>query len=321
MAILAAPGNDIPLAPERMDGYRAFANKLWNATRFVLLKAADAPPAAIPEHGLGLAERWILSRAEVALAAVNDGLASYRFDRAADALYHFVWHEFCDRYIEMAKLALAGSDAAGARAVLLSVLDRVLRMLHPFMPFVTEELWHRLPGERQLLAVSAWPSPDPRRVDPAAEHEAERLQAVAVAIRNLRAEAGIEPHRAIDVLVEPGSPDDGALLEREAALIALLARAATLRVVADVPADLVAARSARGGVRLAIPHEGVLDVGAERDLRKVEQELAQRAARLADDVFISRAKPVAVEKERRIHRELTERRQQLVDTLAGLGVG
>jgi valyl-tRNA synthetase len=326
MAILAAPGNDIPLAPERMDGYRAFANKLWNATRFALLKLGDTPPRNPDRGSRALPERWILSRAQATLREVDESLEHYRFDRAADALYHFVWHEFCDWYIELAKPALAGDGprTSAAASVLLEVLSAVLRMLHPFMPFITEELWEKLPGTSTRLAVSPWPERDAARLDPAAEEEMQRFQALVVALRNLRAESGIPPASRVDVLLHAEEEEAAALVREHGDLLAQLVRAGDLRLVDRIDPAIAAARTVVGRTRVAIPLEGLLDLDAERsrlrkDLDKVERELASRARRLGDAGFLQRAPEAVVDKERRIRTELEERRVRLAETLTRLG--
>jgi valyl-tRNA synthetase len=334
MAILAAPGNDIPLAPERMEGYRAFANKLWNATRFVLMKIGEAPPADRVEELAGsrdvrswpLPERWILSRAEATREQVERALEAYRFDHAADALYHFCWHAFCDWYIECAKPALAGAEpvAGRSRTVLAEVLGRLLAMLHPFMPFITEELWQKLPGRTGELSLGAWPRPEPSWRDPVAESRMEQLQQLVVRMRNLRVESGVEPGRRVRVLLRAEDPGAHELALAERVLIAHLMRAEEVRVVEAFPTDLVATRAIAGPFEVALPLEGLLDLDAERarlqrELGKLEQELAARSKRLSNDSFLERAPPEVVEKERRAQRELAERKERLAASLATLG--
>ena len=329
MAILAAPGNDIPLAHERMEGYRAFANKLWNACRFVLMKLGDDPPRGRYDPGsLALVDRWILSRTHAVVAEVDRSLEQFRFDHAADALYHFVWHEFCDWYIELVKPDLA-EDAdparvATARAVLLEVLDTILRMLHPFMPFVTEELWQKFPHEGALLAAAAWPRSDAALADARAERDVEILQELVVRIRNLRAETGIDPSRRIDVRLHAVSARNAKLLEEQARLVGTLVKASAVEVVPEIPATLVAARGITRGIEIAIPLEGLLDFDAERrrlsrDLEKIDADVETRSRKLANESFLERAPADVVEKERAAHRELLERKRKLETTLAALG--
>jgi valyl-tRNA synthetase len=328
MAVLAAPGNDIPLAPERMEGYRAFANKLWNATRFVLLKLEDgAPPGSFEAEQLSLVDRWILSGAHRVVDEVERALNAYRFDRAAEALYHFVWHQFCDWYIECVKVDLADPARSGtARAVLVHVLDTVLRLLHPFMPFVTEELWQKIPHQGSFLAVAAWPTSDPTRIDQKAERDVEILQDLVVKVRNLRVETNIDPSRRIDVLVHAESARNARLVEEQAALLAALCRASSVRSVETLPADLVAARGVVRGLEVALPLAGLLDFEAERarltrELSRLEEDVAARNRKLANDSFVQRAPAEVVEKERALQRELLDKKRRIESTLATLAGG
>ncbi len=331
MAMLAAPGNDIPLAPERMEGYRAFANKLWNACRFVLLRVGEAPSRGpIREEALTLTDRWILSRTHAVAGEVDRALSQYRFDRAADVLYHFVWHEFCDWYIEIVKPDLSetadAKRADAARAVLLHVVDVVLKLLHPFMPFVTEELWQRFPHDGEFLAMAPWPGPDPGRVDTRAERDMEILQELVVKIRNLRAESNIDPGRRVDILVHAPNARGERLVADEAGLVGSLTRAASLRVVPALDPALVAARGVVRGLEVAIPLEGLLDFDAERarlqrELKKIAADFEARSRKLANESFLERAPSEVVEKERAAHKELLEKKQRIEATLANLGGG
>jgi valyl-tRNA synthetase len=331
MAMLAAPGNDIPLAPERMEGYRAFANKLWNACRFVLLKLEEAPGAVEvpPPEELSLTDRWILSRAHRTIQEVDRALEQYRFDRAADILYHFVWHEFCDWYIECVKPELLGSDAgraAAARAVLSQVVDTTLRLLHPIMPFVTEELWQKFPHDGEYLATAAWPKAVERALDAKAERDMELLQELVVKVRNLRAEAGIDPSRRIEVLVHAETPRNGKLVAAESALLAALTRAASVTVVEAFPPDLVAARGVARGLEAAIPLAGLLDVQAEttrltKELDRVLRDVDARNRKLANESFLERAPAEVVAKERAIQQELLDKKRRIEATLASLTGG
>jgi valyl-tRNA synthetase len=330
MAILAAPGNDIPLAPERMEGYRAFANKLWNACRFVLMKVGDRPARGYRTEDLTLVDRWILSRTQVTIREVDQALEGYRFDRAADALYHFVWHQFCDWYIEFVKpdVQTAAGEAPGrretVRSVLLEVLGTLLRLLHPMIPFITEELWHKLPQDESYLAAADWPRCAEGRIDEQAEHEVELLQETVVKIRNLRAESNIASSRKIEVLLVAEDAGIRQTLGAQVGLIESLVRAGAVRVVDGFPEGLIAARGAISGLQIAIPLEGLLDLEAERarlkkDLEKLARELASRSKKLNNESFLQRAPREVVDKERRLHRELLERRERLEQHLASLG--
>jgi valyl-tRNA synthetase len=328
MAILAAPGNDIPLAPERMEGYRAFTNKLWNATRFVLMKTGESPPSSWEASELTLPDRWILSRFARNLETVDQCLETYRFDHAADALYHFVWGDFCDWYIELAKPGLNADEASRraevTRSVLLTVLSGILRMLHPMMPFVTEELWEKLPGCSGFLAVAAWPTKDDYQTDLAAEEQMKVLQQTVVAIRHLRAESRIDAGKRIPVLLNTADADVSAMLTEQQDLIATLVRAESVTMLDTISDDQVAARGMAAGVQIALPLEGLLDFEAERgrigkELDKVEKELIARSKKLANHSFIQRAPAEVVEKERALKDDLVLRKERLAKNLANLG--
>ncbi|MGH9519740.1 MAG: class I tRNA ligase family protein, partial [Terriglobales bacterium] len=196
LAAMAAPGTDIALAEERMQGYAAFANKIWNAARFIFsqLDRADIAPGrtVTPQH---VVDRWIFSRLNGVAASVNASLEQYRFHDAADTLYHFFWHEFCDWYIELLKPRFEAHDAT-AGGNLWAAFETALRLLHPVMPFLTEELWHAAwasePPQRSI-AFAAFPQADAAAADPAAEIEIARLQAAVTEIRRLRTEAQVPP--------------------------------------------------------------------------------------------------------------------------------
>jgi valyl-tRNA synthetase len=331
MAILAAPGNDIPLAHERMEGYRAFANKLWNATRFVLMRLGDKAASPWNDDDLRRVDRWILSRTERAVAEVERAFLEYRFDRAADALYHFIWHQFCDWYIEFVKPDVqdANSDAPRVetvRAVMLHTVGTLLRLLHPMMPFITEELWEKLPGTEGFIATADWPRARPELVDAQAEADVGLLQQLVVKTRNLRAESHIGPGERIELLVQPDGPETRKLIESETALVAGLVRASTVEVVDRLPQDRIAARGVIDGLQLAVPLEGVLDLDAERarlrkDLQKVATELATRERKLSNASFVERAPAEVVQKERRLLAELQDRSGHLERLLAQLESG
>jgi len=291
------------------------------------MKLDDAPAREIDDASLTLADRWILSRAQATIRSVDEALETYRFDHAADLLYRFAWRQFCDWYIEFVKVDLVkGSEERRrtAQAVLLEVLDILLRLLHPMIPFITEELWSSLPGNHGFLARAEWPEPTDGRDDPDAEAEIDLLRETIVKIRNLRAESNIDPGRRIGVLLHAEDGEARATLREQTALIAALVRAETVQVVERFEEGMIAARGVIRGVQIALPLEGLLDLDAERariakDLDKVGKELAARARKLANPSFVERAPAEVVEKERRLHDELGEREQRLRDLLAVLG--
>jgi valyl-tRNA synthetase len=332
LAIGASPGPSVPLSPQRLDGYRAFANKTWNATRFVLmnLRPEEGRPDIRPED-LTVADRWILSATSRLAEEVNRHLAGFRFDLAANALYHFIWHTFCDWYIEIAKPTLTGPAAGtprgrASRAVLLDTLDILLRLLHPFMPFLTEELWQKLPRQgapAPSISIARFPEENVERIDPEAEALVQEMIEVVTRARNLRAEAGIEPARRIQLLIS--SEQTGALEAAEGfrETISGLCQAERVEISPGGTSSGAAIRTVAGRFELEIPLAGLLDVSVlgekiRKDLRSVESDLDSRRKKLANPSFADRAPAEIVEKERRIEQELAARQRRLAEILSGL---
>jgi len=332
LAAMATPGSDLPLSEERMVGYRAFANKIWNAARFVLMNLGDeagAPPTGgLPEHAsLRLEDRWIMSRLQHLATVVDEKLREFRFDETANALYQFLWHEYCDWYLEMAKPRLLPGapppEAARARAVLLHVLDSVLRLLHPVMPFLTEELWQRLPHDGETIALATYPSHDPAWVDVAAEREVEALMEVVVKVRNIRAELNIDPARRLPLRYLARTPEARGTIAGNAAVIATLARLESVEEAGTAAAG-PAARAVASGVDLAVPLAGIIDIEAERrrlgrEIDKLSKESESHARKLQSADFLTKARPEVVERSRRIHKELLEKIGRLSQTVESLG--
>jgi valyl-tRNA synthetase len=332
MAAMATPGSDLPLAEERLSGYRAFANKIWNATRFVVLNlgegaASQSPPPLPPRADLTIPDRWILSRLQRLAGATETAIAACRFDEAANALYGFLWHEYCDWYLEMAKPSLAPSAPAAdrdrTRAVLVWVLDRVLHLMHPFMPFLTEELWSRIPRSGGILATSALPAGDPALEDDAAEADMAVVMDVVGRVRNIRAELNIDPGRRLPLLYDARDARTARTLAESAAILASLARLERLEASVDPGRHGAAARAVAAGVDLAVPLAGVLDLEAERrrlqrEIDRIAREQEGHARKLDNPDFLGRARPEAVEKTRRAHAELAEKLERLGRTLASI---
>ncbi|HUH08510.1 MAG TPA: valine--tRNA ligase, partial [Egibacteraceae bacterium] len=290
----ATLGQDVPLAEEWVEGARRFANKLWNAANLVLLLTGDEGPALTaegpPAAGLALEDRWILSRLEAARAAVDEDLDGYDFAGAARSLYHFIWDEYCDWYLELAKLR----EDRESKRVLLAVLDAVLRLLHPLMPFVTEEIWRTLCAahESDSLVVAAWPSTDPARRDLRAETEFDALRDVVTELRRFRADHRLPTAARIDVIaVAPGERRT----ELEAGLDGIRRLSGVGQwIFADDPS-----RAAGGplgkvpvtGADLFVPLAGLLDLDEERErltreLDKAKAELARAEGKLANAGFV-----------------------------------
>ncbi|HEY3585787.1 MAG TPA: class I tRNA ligase family protein, partial [Myxococcaceae bacterium] len=326
LAALAAQGRDIKLSLDRVNGYKAFTNKLWNASRFLLLYLGDFHPGTRPlrERPLTVADRWILSRAERVTREANDALGRFEFAEAASALYQFTWHAFCDWYIELAKPALQGTDRERSdttRAVLIHVLDRVLRLLHPFIPFITEEIWHRLPGvpPDAFLMLAAYPTEGPE--DPTAEAEMAPVIAVIEGIRNIRGESNLPPLQRIRAVVQTDDAELRAALERHRGDMESLAGLSevTLRPAGAPPPS--SASWVGQGVSVYVPLAGLLDLDEERarlrkEIARVESDLAALRRKLDNPSFVARAPADVVEKDRARVTELEGRRAKLLDNLS-----
>ncbi len=300
------PGNDLRFHRERLEGTRNFTNKIWNAARFALLNLKDFTPASIQPGDLTLADRWIRSRLNNLTSAITTALATYEIGEAARLLYDFFWGEFCDWYIELLKPRLYGQDEQArqaAQAVLVEVLGQSLQLLHPFMPFITEEIWQHLPGQRGSIMVSPWPLARPERDDRPAEAAMELIMAVTRAVRNLRREMNVPPGREAEVILVTAAAEDRETLAAASGYLAVLAAASPVQVLPSLsrpPARAAAAVS--GGVQILMPLAGLIDLekeGArlEKELQRTRVELARLEQKLARAGFRAKAPAAIVAKE------------------------
>ena len=300
---------DLKFAEEKLLSSRNFANKIWNASRFVMMNLEGYEPGAPLADTV--ADRWILSRLADLSARVDEGLDTYEFGETAHALYDFFWNEFCDWYIELAKSRLTHGDAAQRLAVqriLVFVLDSALRLLHPMMPFVTEAIWRNLPlleaDRADSLMIAAWPSASAlsRFADEGAEASISAVQEIVVAIRGVRARYGVSPRVVLDVVVK--APEHELLfIEGEAELVRALAGVGSLTAspTADKPDH--SAVAVAGSLEIFVPLEGLVDFDAERarlgkEREKAATELGRLVKKLGNKGFLAKAAPEIVEKDR-----------------------
>jgi len=331
-AALAGYGRDIKFDLGRCEGYRNFLNKLWNAARFTLMNTGDEPLPPPQEHEYDVLSRWIRSRLSRTIKQVDEALEGYRFDLAARAMHEFVWHEFCDWYLELAKPALADdADAATARATrytLATVLEATLRMLHPFVPFVTEEIWQRVrrPAgvDTDTIMKTRWPEAD--TIDEAAEADTEWLKRVISAVRSARTELGLAPGKPMPLLIQRGSDSDHERLARFGPFIQRLARIESIDRVDDSRDSADCAVALAGDMRLLIPLAGLVDISAEierlqKQLAREEKGLKQTEGKLANERFVANAPAAVVDKERQRLADHQARVRELsaqIDTLEKL---
>jgi valyl-tRNA synthetase len=344
LASMAAPGTDIAFSEDRTKGYRNFANKIWNAARFMFMNveridAGLRPADASADAGVAgfqiqtLEDRWILSRFNRAARDVDESLKTYRFDEAANRIYDFFWAEFCDWYLELIKPRLNfedGKDTAAARlacANLIDLFESSLRLLHPVMPFITEEIWHAIydgKPPRKSIALAAYPVADEKQIDLTAETEMAILQDLIVSIRNLRAELKVEPKVKVPIEVYAPEPEIRAMLEKNLSAI-LLDRPANVERITFVDSSLANLPGARSTSRFDVHaiYEKEIDVAAERErltkeLEKTDKQLGSAQTRLGDDQFLSKAPPHVVEGLRKQVEEVTILREKSIAKLKEL---
>ncbi|WP_294261418.1 valine--tRNA ligase [uncultured Sphingomonas sp.] len=320
MAAMESQGRDIKMDERRVEGYRNFATKLWNATRFAMANGIGASTGLEPPAATHAVNQWIIAETVETVQALDLALADLRFDAAANAIYQFVWSRFCDWYLELIKGAIDDET----RAVAGWVLDQILVMLHPFMPFITEELWHAL-GEREHdLIVAKWPMPDARALDPAARAEIDWLIRLVSEVRAARTELNVPPGTEIFIQIQNGSAVGSDRLDRNAAVLKRLAKTI---YTPQLQGDIEHGGSIQvivAGDTFVMPLQGVIDLDAERArlakaIAAAGKERDALAGRLSNPSFVERAKPEAVEKARADHADKAAEAERLSAALARLG--
>ena len=333
-ASLASTGRDIRFDLHRVEGYRNFCNKLWNAARFVLMNTEGQ------DTGLGdepcsesLPDRWIQSRLQSVTVNTIDALEQYRLDHAAQAIYEFLWNEYCDWYLEAAKITLHDADPAaarGTRRTLVRVLETVLRLAHPLMPFITEEIWQRiapLAGRSgPTIMLQPYPEPLQETIDQTAIADMEWVMAFILGIRRIRGEMNISPGKAVPVLLQNGSVQDRQRLEHYRLLLDKLGRIENIQWLQDSEQPPESAMALVEQMKVLVPMTGLIDQQAElarleKEMQKLQKELPRLQAKLNNPKFVERAPSAVVEKERTRLQELQaalsklEEQQHLIEGL------
>ncbi|OGW24151.1 MAG: valine--tRNA ligase [Nitrospirae bacterium GWB2_47_37] len=319
LAAFAAQGRDVRFSEERVEGYRHFINKLWNATKFIVSQGRQ--PSAVNIQPSTLPERWILSRLAFAADEVNRNLENYRFNDAANCIYHFVWHEFCDWYIEFTKPVLYhGDDKEKAEVIdcLFFVLEKTIRILHPFIPHVTEELWSSVFGHDESIMISQYPSELPKYPD--AEEKMDYIINAVTGIRSIRGELNIAPSLEIKADIKTLSEDVEDILKGNLTAIMKLTRCKDINIGAGVKRLKGSAVSVEDKMEIYVPIEGLLDVKAEIErLRKEESKINDGVAmlnkKLSNEDFLKNAPKAIVEKERAKYDDLAHKKEKIEENI------
>ena len=318
-----SPGNDMRFSDTRVEASRNFANKIWNAARFILMNLSDDEPAPhIPEN-LALEDKWILSRFNALAEGVTDALEKYELGMAVQKLYDFIWDVFCDWYIEIAKIRLNGSDEAAkqtVKAVLVYVMSNTLKLLHPFMPFITEEIWQALPHTGESIMIAEWVKADDALRFSAEEEEMERIMSAIKAVRNRRAEMNVAPSKKAKIFIETAYADT---FEKGKVFFERLASASEVEVGAKFDDMDDAVSIITESARMYIPMAELVDFQAEiarlqKEKAGVEKELAMVNGKLSNENFVSKAPAAVVEGQRQSKARLEEKLALLDESLQNL---
>ncbi|MWJ27307.1 valine--tRNA ligase [Halomonas sp. ZH2S] len=317
----ATTGRDIKFDMSRLDGYRNFCNKLWNASRYVLMNAegedcgAEFDNDKSSEVELSLADRWIISQLQKTEAQVTKAMEEYRFDHASQALYEFVWNEYCDWYLELSKPVLwdaEANDAAkrGTRRTLVRVLEAILRLAHPMMPYISEEIWQRVApmagtfkGTNDSIMVQPWPQAEQAKVDEQATLDIEWLKGVIIAVRNIRAEMNIVPGKPLDVMLAKGRPEDQSRLESNRLFLSKLAKLESVTWLANPDDAPLCATQLVGEMEVLVPMADLIDKDVElkrlvKEIDKQDKLIGGIEKKLGNEGFLAKAPEAVVEKER-----------------------
>lgn len=311
LSALASTGRDINWDMKRLEGYRNFCNKLWNASRFVLMNTQEHDCGFNGGNRvLSLADRWILAEFNQTVKAYRDAFSAYRFDIASNILYEFTWNQFCDWYLELTKPVMNNGtedELRGTRHTLITVLEALLRLAHPIIPFITEEIWQQV---KPLCGITAdtimlqpLPEVNPAFEDQSALHDLNWIKQMIVGIRNIRAEMNIAPSKALDVNLKDASDDVKRIITENGALIQSMARLSSLTLLSKTDAVPVSTTQLLDGAELLIPMAGLIDKEAEvarltKEISRIEGEIARIAGKLSNDAFVAKAPDAVVAKEK-----------------------
>ena len=310
---LASTGRDINFDMGRMEGFRNFCNKIWNASRYVLMNTEEQVPGR-PENieDYSQADLWIQSCFQKTLQKVEQGMESYRFDLVSQAIYDFFWNEYCDWYLELSKPVLWDESASPAqlnatRYTLLSVLEQSLRLAHPFLPFITEEIWQKLAPmlgiQGESIMLQPYPAQNASIIDPKVDNEIDWVKGVVEAVRNIRGEMAISPAKAIPVLLSKGSKQDKLYLEANSQFLSKLAKLESLSWLDKAEDAPLSSTQLVGTMEVLVPMAGLIDLDAElsrlnKEVDKLDKEISKLSGKLGNEKFVANAPAEVVEKEK-----------------------
>ncbi|MBB3062991.1 valine--tRNA ligase [Microbulbifer rhizosphaerae] len=331
---LAATGRDIKFDVGRIEGFRNFCNKIWNASRYVLQNCdgQDCAQDGSEDFELSLADRWIISQLQKTEKAVREAMDSYRFDLASQALYDFIWQEYCSWYLELSKPVLWDDSASaavkkGTRRTLIRVLETTLRLAHPLMPFITEEIWQRVKTlarkSGDTIMLQPYPAPNEHKIDTDAEAAVAWLKEVIEGVRNIRGEMNISPAKKIPLLLRGGSDTDRQLLEQTRNLLTKLASLESITCLKQGEPAPASATALAGDLELLVPMAGLIDVEAEsarlkKEIDKLEKELVRVQVKLSNPKFVDKAPAEVVAKEKDKLTEMQSAQMRLKQQLQAL---
>jgi len=329
LAAYAAQGRDIKFSGQRVEGYRHFLNKIWNVARFISMNVKEAEETAltIKVKDLSLADRWILSRLSSVCSELNTSLEEYRFNDAASILYQFIWHELCDWYVEMIKPELYSENVKSKKAAistLVHVFEVSLSLLHPFMPFITEEIWQQLPCKKddESLCIRQFPSSEEGIEDKEAEEKMNIVMEAVTAIRSIRGELNLSPSLELDALIKATNNAEDVLNEN-IAYIEKLAKAKDIKIGKEILPPKNAATAIKPAMEIFVPLEGLFDIDAEisrlnKEMGKIEEDIEFIKKKLSNENFMNKAPQAVVEENKNKYNDYLDKLKSIKNNISKL---